>query len=90
MTDLNADIVDLDSMTSVSLARKYLGDKIVLSGNIDPVASLKDGNPDLIKKELNQCYQDAGKISYAVNAGCEIPRGTPVPNIIALRDFAGK
>ena len=88
MGNLNVDIVDLDSLTSVSIARKYLGDKTILAGNIDPVATLKDGTPRLIEKKLYQCYIDAGKMSYAVNAGCEIPRGTPEENIYALRDFA--
>ena len=88
MGDLKADIVDIDSLTSVSIARKYLGNKIVLSGNIDPVATVKDGTPAIIEKELAACYKDAGEIFYAVNAGCEIPRGTPVENLFALRDFA--
>ena len=88
MGELNADIVDLDSLTSVSLARQYLGNKTILAGNIDPVSTVRNGTPDQVTKELQQCFKDAGNMSYGVNAGCEIPRGTPVENLIALRDFA--
>jgi len=88
MGDLKADIIDIDSLTSVSMVRNYLGDKIVLAGNIDPVATVKDGTPSIIEKELGKCYEDAGEISYAVSAGCEIPRGTSEGNLYALRDFA--
>lgn len=88
MADLGMDILDLDSMVSVSAARKHLGGGVVLSGNIDPVAVVKDSRPDEIIAALDQCYKQAGGSAYAVNAGCEIPRGTPAANMEAMRLFA--
>ena len=88
MTDLGMDILDLDSMVSVAAAREYMGSGVVLSGNIDPVSVVKDGSPEGIISGLCDCFEQAGGAYYAVNAGCEIPRGTPAANMDAMRRFA--
>jgi len=86
IAELDIDMIDLDSMCSISKARKILGNKPAIAGNIDPVKDLKDGTPEDIETLLNSCRRDAGR-KYISGAGCEIPRGTPYKNLKAMGDF---
>lgn len=83
IASLGADIVDIDHKVSLSEARRILGPKVVLSGNIDPVAGVMRGTPESVAATIRRCYADAGS-PYFVNAGCEIPASTPPANLAAL------
>ena len=87
MGSLEADIVDLDFLAPLAEARKEMGAKQVLLGNIDPVRCLRDGTPASIEAELARCHFQAGA-KYIVGAGCEVPRGTPDENVRAMADYA--
>ncbi len=84
---LGCEIVDLDWMVSLAQARSIMGEGQILAGNIDPVAVLRSGSSKDVEKSLTKCYQEAAP-RYIVAAGCEIPRGTPEDNVLALRVFA--
>jgi MtaA/CmuA family methyltransferase len=84
---LAVDILDLDSMVSVAEAREKCGERQVLLGNIDPVRILQRGTPATVTSALEECHRQAGEL-YIVGAGCEVPRGTPRENLLAMRDFA--
>ena len=86
--ELGMDIIDLDSMVPVADARTATGPKQILTGNINPVAVLRDETPDGVTRMIGECFEAANRNSYMVAAGCEIPRGTPAENLHALRDFA--
>jgi MtaA/CmuA family methyltransferase len=88
LSGVKADIVDLDSMAPVAEAREKLGPLRLLAGNIDPVRVLRGGTPSEVTAAFERCFSDAGGAFFAVNAGCEIPRGTPPANLAAMRDFA--
>ncbi len=75
--EVGADILDLDSMVSVSDARRDVGARTLLAGNVNPVAVVRDGNPTLVREKLQACFAQAGGREYAVAAGCEIPRDSP-------------
>jgi uroporphyrinogen-III decarboxylase len=74
-------------MVSLAKAREIMGPEQTLAGNIDPVAVLKNGNPESVIKAIGHCHRQASS-RYIVAAGCEVPRGTPKANVYALRDFA--
>jgi MtaA/CmuA family methyltransferase len=80
---LKVDILDCDSMVDMVAAREALGDKVVLTGNLDPVRAVMDSNPEAIRSAIREIYETIGN-PYFVNAGCEIPAGTPVENLRAL------
>ncbi|MBZ0257555.1 hypothetical protein K8I31_15925, partial [bacterium] len=84
---LGCEIVDLDSMNPMDEARKTMGPKQVLLGNISPVDILKNGTPDLVTSAIAECHQQCSP-RYIVGAGCEIPRGTPPENVEALTQYA--
>lgn len=87
MGSLGCDFVDLDSMASLAQARAEMGPDQVLAGNIDPVAVLRNGTPELVTEAIAVCHREAGP-GYIVGAGCEVPRDTPEANLLALRDYA--
>ena len=84
---LGCEIVDLDFMVPVAQARQEMGPDQILLGNIDPVKTLRNGTPQSVAAAIAQCHREAGP-RYIVGAGCEVPRDTPEPNLLALRDYA--
>lgn len=84
---IGCDIVDVDSMVSLSAARTAVGPRTTLLGNVDPVRVLRNGSAEETARAIAACAADAG-FPYIVGAGCEIPRGTPPENIEALTRFA--
>jgi MtaA/CmuA family methyltransferase len=84
---LGCDIVDLDFLVSVADARAAMGPDPVLLGNLDPVRLLRDGTPEAITAAVARCHREAGP-RYILGAGCEVPRGTPPENLLALTQYA--
>ena len=87
MGRLGCDIVDLDFMVSMAEARRAMGRNQVLLGNIDPVRTLRDGTPESVTEAIATCHREAGD-PYIVGAGCEVARGTPQANVLALTQYA--
>ena len=83
IADLGVDILDVDHMVSLSAVRQAVGRKVTIAGNMDPVSVIKNGTPDQIREAVALAYAQVGN-PYLVNAGCEIPSGTPVDNLKAL------
>jgi len=88
LREVEADLVDLDSMVSIKEAREKLGPDRCLAGNLNPVTAVRNGTPKSIDRGLQECFADAGSAAYAVAAGCEIPRDTPAENLRAMGRFA--
>ena len=84
---LQADLVDLDFMVSMAAARQAMGPNQVFTGNIDPVAVLRNGTPEAITAAIAKCHEEAGA-RYVVAAGCEVPRDTAYANVEALTAYA--
>jgi len=87
MGRLGCEIVDLDSLAPIKEAREQMGPRQIILGNVNPVAVIKNGTPDLITREVARCHQDAGK-RFIVGAGCEVPRDTPPENLRAFCAYA--
>lgn len=83
IADLGIDIIDVDHMVDIITVRKIVGDNVVITGNLDPVTEIKNGNPKSIREAVQGIYENIGN-PYMVNAGCEIPSGTSVENLRAL------
>lgn len=83
IADLGVDILDVDHMVDLSAAREAVGTGVVLTGNLDPVGGILRGVPQGIAQAVRSAYERAG-FPYMVNAGCEIPAGTPDANLAAL------
>ncbi len=86
---LGCHIFDVDFLVPMDHARREAGPELVLLGNLDPVRDIRNGTPEGILALLADCHRAAGA-RYIVGAGCEIPRGTPPANLLALRTYAQK
>ena len=84
---LGADIVDIDFLVPMEDARREMGPGQVLLGTIDPVRILKEGTPTIVRSALAACHAAAGP-KYILGAGCEVPRGTPEANFLAMHEYA--
>jgi MtaA/CmuA family methyltransferase len=80
---LGVNILDVDHMVDIVKVRNIVGSKVVISGNINPVEGILRGTPGSIREYVNKSYKAAGN-PFMVNAGCEIPSGTPVENLKAF------
>ncbi len=80
---LGIDIIDIDHMVDMAETRRILGGDVTLTGNIDPAGGVLYGKPDRIRETMRETYRTVGN-PYLVNAGCEIPSGTPNENLKAL------
>jgi MtaA/CmuA family methyltransferase len=83
IAQIGADIVDCDWMVDMKNARRILGPRVTLTGNLDPVSAVMTSTPAKIRRDLLAVYEQVGN-PWFVNAGCEIPRGTPAENLRAL------
>lgn len=87
MGETDSDIVDLDYPSPLSEGREKMRAGQVLLGNLHPVHVVRDGTPGSIKAAVAECHRQAGA-RYIVGAGCEIPRGTPAENLLAMAEYA--
>jgi MtaA/CmuA family methyltransferase len=79
------DILDLDWMVNFRTAREECKGEIILCGNLDPVSCIKEKSPDEISECAKKLIDDQKGSRYILSAGCEIPRDTPLENIIAMK-----
>jgi MtaA/CmuA family methyltransferase len=87
MGRLECEITDLDYPVPMEEARRGLGAGRLIGANLHPVRDLRDGTPESIAAALDGFRRAAGPV-FIVEAGCEIPRGTPDANMHALREYA--
>jgi MtaA/CmuA family methyltransferase len=83
-----ADILDLDWMVDMDHAHAALGNRIVLSGNLNPVSVIQDYPADkLFETTKELVFAEKGK-PFILSGGCEITVNTPVENLMAMRKTA--
>ncbi len=83
IADLGVDILDVDHMVNMKTVRDTVGNNVVITGNLDPVAVIRFGTTEKIKNMISEIYEQVGN-PYMINAGCEIPSGTPEANLKML------
>ncbi|MFQ6013950.1 MAG: uroporphyrinogen decarboxylase family protein [Anaerolineae bacterium] len=80
-----ADIVAIDAKVNLGLAKRKIGSKVCLIGNMDPVQTLLFGSVEDVEKEVRQCISIAGPGGgFILGSGCEVPIDTPPQNIEAM------
>ena len=85
--ELQCDFADVDYPVSMAEARQLMGLDQVIAGNLNPIRDVREGTPKSIFEQLKNCHEQAGS-NYIVAAGCEIARGTPPANVLAMSAFA--
>jgi len=76
------DILDIDWMVNFrEAALMFEGTKTRVSGNMDPVAVMLQGDAALVEREVMAC---ASVKDVFVAAGCEVPAATPETNLYLM------
>jgi MtaA/CmuA family methyltransferase len=83
IAELGLDILDVDHMVDLATVRETVGPRVVIAGNVDPVSVVRQSTPKRIREGIRRCYETVGN-PFMVNAGCEIPSGTPIENLQAF------
>lgn len=81
----------IDNIEDIEEAKKVMGDRVVITGNVPPVDVMYAGTKEDIFKSVKQCIRKGydSKKGYILSTGCQIPMNTPMENIEAFMD-AGK
>ncbi len=88
LASVNTDILDIDWQVDPLEAKKIMGAKVILCGNINPV-TIQDSTVDeilTISKNLIKRMKDT---RFILSGGCEITVNTPAENLKAMREAAG-
>lgn len=80
MGSLGCEIIDLDTSVDMGQARDIMGPSQVLLGNVHTVNTVKNGTPEDLLRELEECRKKT-RGSWIAGAGCEIPRGSALANV---------
>ena len=88
MTATGAACLSLDNVVDMAAAKEQVGDKVRLTGNVDPSAVMLQGSVNDVKKAVLDCLEktyDSPK-GYIVASGCSLPTDVPFANIHAMMD----
>ncbi len=81
-----ADIVDMDFMVDMDRAEKILPKDCCICGNFNPVEIMYEGTPEMVKEATRKCMALGRKNHNFVAPGCEIPKDTPIENVLAMKE----
>jgi MtaA/CmuA family methyltransferase len=83
--DLNLDILDLDWQVDIDFARSVLGDKVILSGNVNPVLVQENPRDEVYEYCRDLVDKHRGE-RFILSAGCEITVLTSPDNLKAMNE----
>jgi uroporphyrinogen decarboxylase len=87
--DTGADIVEIDHKVDLAYAKRTIGQRTCLLGNVDTVSTLFLGSPDDVRQASEKCIADAAHGgAYMLGSGCMTPRNTPLDNMRAMVSVA--
>ena len=84
----NVDILDVDWMVDMAEAHRVVGNDVVLSGNLDPVSVVMNGNHDQIVAAYESVRDSLPAENWILSGGCEIPMLTSQDNMLLLRQLS--
>ncbi|WP_373898607.1 uroporphyrinogen decarboxylase family protein [Haloimpatiens sp. FM7315] len=96
--DIWGDVVDagvssfsIDNVEDLEEAKKAIGDKVVIIGNVPPVDAVHLGSKEDIYSSVKECIKKAhdSRKGYILSTGCQIPMDTPIEKIEMFME-AGK
>lgn len=80
----------IDNAEDMEEAKRIIGDRVCIVGNVKPVDTMKNGTVEDIMQEARLCIRksfDSPK-GFILSTGCQIPMGTSLENVQALMEAA--
>lgn len=92
MSQTGASALSLDDVIDLEAAKRTVGHKAKLIGNIRPTATMYLGTPQDVDRNARECLTKAydSQKGYVLGLGCGLPNDTPPENIHALTNAARK
>jgi len=80
--ETGADIVAVDHKADLAVAKRVMGERVCLIGNLDPSGHLLLGSAQKVETAVRSCIEKAASGGrYILGSGCEVPVNTPPENI---------
>jgi uroporphyrinogen-III decarboxylase len=76
-------IVALDGETDIFAAKKILGDRLCIMGDV-PASMLYLGDPDTVYRYCTRLIQELGPEGFILQSGCDIPPNASLENVQAM------
>jgi len=83
--EMGADIFSIDYQVDLELASGSIGSRQTLLGNVKPAHTLFAGTAEESEQEAKECLRKTGGRNFILGAGCDIPVGSPVENVQAMK-----
>jgi len=91
MADTGVDAISIDNMVDLAFAKKTVGDRVCIIGNVDPVRTLLLGTPADVERESRRCIAQAGQGGgFILAPGCGVPPDTAPANLEMMTTTAIK
>ena len=85
LPEIGVDCLSFDHAVDIATAKRNVGRKMSLMGNIDPVSMMLQSTPELITDKCYEMIDIAGQDGgYILAPGCETPIACPDENVIAM------
>ena len=85
MASSGADCLEIDHRVDIGYAKRRVGNRVCLKGNLAPSRLLLQGTSEQVYREAKKCIKIAnGNGGFILNPGCEVPADTPSENILAM------
>ena len=80
----------LDNVEDLEEAKRVLGHKMGIQGNVPPVEVMKLGTPHDVLRSARECIRKGwdSPNGFTLTSGCQMPANTPEANMQALMDAA--
>lgn len=88
MVATGVDLLSLDNVVDMALAKERVGDKICLVGNVDPVGVFMLGTGKDVENAVADCLQKTwdSPNGFIIASGCDIPYDAPLENVDRFMD----
>lgn len=83
-TEMGIRGISIDSAVSLDVAKRVVGDKLSIMGNVSPTEVL-EGTPESIENAVVECFRACwdNPRGFTIAPGCDIPVNAPLENIDA-------
>ena len=85
MAGTGADILEIDHKVDLATAKRLVGGRVCLMGNLDPTGVLLRSSPDGVAAAARRAIAAASRGGgFVLGSGCEVPPRAPLANLRAM------